>query len=161
MLKLSTPKLLLLQGVLLLGGMVFAWSRLLGQFQNFQELYGTLFRFRDCTLPNPILTACFYGSLAFVAAFIWSFTLVQHPTLVSQRRLRNFLLFGVVFAGSVVGYETADYFKWLPGPAVPVSCTPGINPLLTPCFYGLLFFLAAFLVSIVITRRLGASRDIL
>lgn len=155
--KLDLKKLLFAQGLFLLGGMVFAWTRLIMQFRNFHALYGTIWRFRDCTLPNPMATACFYGSLAFVAAFIWSLTLVQKPSLVSQRRLRNFLLFCVVFAGSVVSYETADYLKLIPGGGVPVSCTPGVNPILTPCFYGLLFFLGAFITSIFATRRLRAT----
>ena len=155
--KLELKKLLLIQGLLLVGGTVFAWSRLIPKFQDFYATYGTLFRFRDCTLPNPMATACFYGSLAFIFALIWAFMVIQKPTLVSQRRLRNFLLFCVVFAGSVVTYEILDYYKLIPATGVIVSCTPGLNPLLTPCFYGLLFFSAAFITSVFATRQLRAQ----
>lgn len=149
----NTKGLLIAQVLVLVGGTAFAWSKLIPQFQNFFALYGTLFRFSGCAVPNPLATACLYGSTAFLVALFWSVTVYQNPQYASQRRLRNFLLFCVVFAGSVVLYETAEYYKLFTS-AVSVTCTPGAFPLATPCFYGMLFFIAAFTISVSATRRL-------
>ena len=146
--------LLLAQTFLLFGGAIFAWSKLLPQFAHFQSLYGTLLRFNDITIPNPFLTACLYGSTAFLVALYWSCRVYQDPHFVSARRLRNFLLFCVVFAGSVVLYEAALFYKLASITTISVTCTPGVSPLQTPCFYGLLFFTAAFITSVFTTRFL-------
>lgn len=146
--------LLLLQSVVLLGGTIFAWSKLLPQFGNFQAIYGTIFRFRDCVIPNPLATACFYGSMAFIFATVWSFFVWNNSSHFHERYLRNFLLFCVVFAGSVVSYEFADYYKLFGANSVIITCTPGLFPLLTPCFTGLIFFLTSYIISIFATRRL-------
>lgn len=150
----KTKNLLLAQSVILAGGTVFAWSKLLAQFNNFQGIYGTIFRFRDCIIPNPLTTACFYGSMAFIFAVVWSFFIWNNPSHLRERYLRNFLLFCVVFAGSVVSYEFADYYKLFGTNALPISCSPGVFPLLTPCFTGFLFFLVSFIISVFATRRL-------
>jgi hypothetical protein len=147
-------KLLGIQSLILLCGTIFAWSKLIPQFSNFQSLYGTLFRFSGCAIPNPLLTACLYGSTAFLIALFWSCSLYRKQKYVSERRLRNFLLFCVIFAASVVLYEAADYYKLFVAGTISVSCSPGVSPLQTPCFYGMLFFIAAFITSIFATRRL-------
>jgi len=150
----KTKNLLLLQSVILAGGTVFAWSKLLQQFSNFQAIYGTLFRFQNCVIPNPFATACFYGSMAFIVATVWSFFVWHDAKNFKERHLRNFLLFCVVFAGSVVAYEFADYYKLFGSAAVPITCTPGVFPLLTPCFTGLLCFLGAYITSIFAVKQL-------
>lgn len=147
-------KSLILQSVLLVGGTVFAWSKLIPQFSEFIAIYGTAFRFRDCAIPNPLTTACFYGSVAFVVALIWSLKLLRKPDYTSERYLRNFLLFGVCFAASVVSYEFADYYK-LFSSEVTISCSPGVLPFKTPCFTGMLFFIASFITAVFATRRLA------
>ncbi len=153
--------LLLVQTLVLFGGAIFAWSKLLPQFTNFQSLYGTLLRFNDLSVPNPFLTACLYGSLAFLAALYWSCRVFQNPRFASERRLRNFLLFCVIFAASVVAYEAALFYGLLAPGAVPVTCTPGVSPLQTPCFYGLLFFTAAFVTSVFTTRFLKSVPEVI
>ena len=151
----NAKTILLLQSFLLFAGTVFAWSNLLPQGGNFLKLYGTLFRFTDISVPNPFLTACLYGSLAFLIAVYWSVRVYQRPQYAGERLLRNFLLFCVVFAGSVFLYEAADFYHLLGAGAVSVSCNPGTPPLSTPCFYGMLFFIGAFITSVFATRRLG------
>lgn len=153
----NTKKLLLVQCLVLFGGTVFAWSKLLPQLINFYALYGTFLRVSDCVVPNPLVTACLYGSLAFLVALFWSVRVYLDPSQVSERRLRNFLLFCVAFAGSVVLSEAAEYYKLFSG-AVSVTCSPGVSPLQTPCFTGMLFFIAAFLVSIFATKSLSSDK---
>lgn len=143
---------LVAQTLVLLGGTVFAWTNALAQIREFYELYGTLFRFTDCVIPNPFTTACLYGSIAFLVAFIWSVRVLQTQT--GERYLRNFLIFCVLFAGSVVSLEFAQFYGVVPTSVPSVGCTPGIAPTLTPCFYGFLIFFLAFLISWAnITRR--------
>jgi hypothetical protein len=148
---------LLIQTLFLFGGTVFAWSTLFTQFSAFHARYGTFFRFNDCAIPNPLATACFYGSTAFLVALFWSVRVYQRTHPASARWLRNFLLFCVVFAASVVAYEAVEYYK-LFGPATTAFiCTPSVPPLRSPCFTGLLFFVGAFVTSIVVVRRLPSA----
>lgn len=148
---------LYLQTFILLGAVLFSWAALMGQFRNFYAAYGTFWRFADCAIPNPLATPCFYGTLAFIASLVWSIFVIGNPTLKLQNRLRNFLLFGVVFALSVLGYEFAEYYHLIGGPVV--SCSPGTFPLLTPCFGGLLFFAVAFGVAAVATKILRLNKS--
>lgn len=147
-------KLLALQTLVLAGGVVFSWSRVVVQLQTFYARYGTFFRINDCTIPNPFVTACFYGAVAFVVALVWSGIILQSETfnLKSERYLRNFLLFGVCFALSVLSYEFLLYYKIIKSSGPIISCSPGVFPLQTPCFVGLIFFLISFFVARHIIR---------
>ena len=140
-----TEKLLLVQTLVLFGGSAFAWSKLIPQFVSFS--------------PNPFLTACLYGSTAFLAVLFWSVRVYQKPSYQSERYLRNFLLFCVVFAASVVSYEAVMYYHLFGSSTNVFICTPGVPPTQTPCFVGMLFFIAAFLVSILTTRHLCLSPE--
>ncbi len=146
-------KFLYLQAALIGGGVVFSWTALAGQFSEFYNIYGTIFRFRDCAVPNPLATPCFYGALAFAVAFIWSVLLVRKPNLTSARWLRNFLLFGVVFALSVLAYEAVEYYRLFASDVPSISCSPGTPPYATPCFYGALIFIASYAAAYTIVRR--------
>jgi hypothetical protein len=150
-------KMFYFQSFVLFSGTLFAWSQLIPQITNFYSTYGTVLKFRDCAIPNPFITACFFGSLAFVVALVWSLSLLKNPTLSRQRIFRNFLLFCVAFAGSVLLYEFADFYKLIPAGGIPISCSPGIAPWKTPCFFGLLFFLSAYIASILNVRQLQSS----
>src|SRR3990170_4441530 len=156
----TIKSLFIAQTLILLGGTIFAWSKLIPRLIEFQEIYGTLFHFKDCAIPNALITACFYGSLAFLVPFIWSARLVWIPNEISARYLRYFLLFCVIFAGSVFLYEVVDYYKIFAGNSIPISCSPGVPPFQTPCFYGMLFFFAAFIFSIYIARRLSQGKKV-
>src|SRR4030067_2522837 len=102
-------KLFIAQTLILLGGTIFAWSKLIPRLIEFQTIYGTLFHFKDCAIPNPLITACFYGSLAFLAVLIWSARLAWNFNETSAPYLRYFLFFSVIFAGSGVSYAVIDF----------------------------------------------------
>lgn len=156
---LRTKDLLLIQFLTLLGGTVFAWSNLIPQLSNFLATYGTFLRFSDTSIPNPLLTACLYGSSAFIVALFWALALYQNPSYRSERSLRNFLVFAIVFAASVVSYEAVLYYGIIEAGSVPVTCSPGVHPLATPCFFGALFFIAAFAIADSATRRLKQDAE--
>lgn len=154
-----TKKLLVLQSLILLGGTVFAWSNFLPQISRFQSLYGTLFKFTSCVVPNPFSTACFFGSFAFLVALLWSLSIYQNPGYRRERYLKNFLLLCVGFATLVIAYEAAQYYKII-GSAFSVSCNPGASPFATPCFYGDFFFITAFVVSLFTARGLKIATNL-
>ena len=151
-------KLLGAQTLILLAGTLFAWSRLIPQLRNFRSEYGTLLRFTDCVIPNPLKTACFFGSLAFLVALIWSLALLNTPGSVGERRLFWFLVACVLFAASVVVVEFSEYYHWFGVSSFTVSCSPGTFPLQTPCFLGLIFFVLALGVANIINRINRRSR---
>jgi len=151
-------KLLGVQTLVLFGGMVFAWSKLIPQLVDFYARYGTFFRVSDCVVPNPFLTACLYGSLAFAGALYWSLRVYLSPAYMSERYLRNFLVFCVAFAGSVVLSETVEYYKLFTG-VVSVTCSPGVAPVATPCFTGMIFFIVALVMALFTTRRFRSEKE--
>ena len=146
---LTAKKLLLTQAFILFSGTVYAWSALLKQFGNSAFFGGSG--------ANPLLTACFYGSAAFLVALFWSVRAYQKPGDTNERRLRNFLLFCVVFAASVVAYEAVEYYKLFGSSTTAFICTPGVPPAETPCFVGMLFFIGAFIASVCAARRLRSA----
>ena len=149
----SARGLIALQTLFLLVGSMFAWSKLVPQMTTFYAIYHTFWHFVGCTVPNPLTTACLYGSIGFVVALVWSLKVLGTPTYTGQRYLRNFLLGCSIFAASVVAYEALVYYKIIAA-TVSVSCTPGASPLASPCFTGMTFFILAFATSIFATRRL-------
>jgi len=61
------------------------------------------------------------------------------------------LLLGTVFAWANFGVEL---YSWLNNINCPTGCTVElINPFFTPCFYGAIFFLLAFILSILIMKK--------
>ena len=71
-------------------------------------------------------------------------------TIISQFVI---LLVGTVFAWGNFSYEL---YLWLNQKPCTTGCyaTTGslVNPFFTPCFYGALFFLTAFILSIILLR---------
>ena len=60
------------------------------------------------------------------------------------------LLCGTLFAWGNFGWELIN---WLKGKACTTGCAVGVNPFLTPCFYGAVFFLVAFILSVFILKN--------
>jgi len=61
------------------------------------------------------------------------------------------LLAGTIFAWGNFAYELIN---WLNKRACTTGCVIGlVNPFLTPCFYGAIFFTIAFVLSVLILRK--------
>jgi hypothetical protein len=61
------------------------------------------------------------------------------------------LLLGVLFAWTNFTIELVD---WLHKKACTLGCAAaGVNPFLTPCFYGAIFFTISFVLSALILRK--------
>jgi hypothetical protein len=140
-----------IRALILAAGVGSSWSALIVQFTDFYRAYGTLWHMSTGIATNPLLTPCLYGSLAFLAAFVWSCVLLFRPNPRADIWLNRLLLFGVAFAAVVVAYDCADYLHlFIVG--IPIVCTPNVNPLLTPCFRGLIFFAAAYAAGLWVIR---------
>jgi len=151
--------LLKVQVALLALGTAFSWITLILDYRRFFASGGHVLKISGCTVANPIATPCFYGALAFLGALVWSIAILRStPEAIAnrQRGLRWLLAAGTVFAWGNFAYEAYRFLQPQPAPsrfACPAG-EPTANPLLAPCFYGALIFLAALVVSTFILRVL-------
>ncbi len=62
------------------------------------------------------------------------------------------LLAGTLFAW---GNFTVELVAWMGKVSNPIGCTAGsgVNPFLTPCFYGAVFFTVAFVLSAIMLGK--------
>jgi len=152
-----TRTLLKVQVGVLAIGTVFSWTTLVFDYRRFFASGGHVLSISECAVANPILTPCFYGALAFLAAFAWALAILRtapNEVLKWQRRLQLLLAAGTVFAWGNFAYEVYRFMQARPA-ASAFSCPPGetaVNPLMTPCFYGALIFLTSLVVSVFIIR---------
>lgn len=148
--------LLKVQVAVLAIGTGFAWITLVFDYRRFFASGGHVLNISGCLVTNPIITPCFYGALAFLAAFVWAIAIlrsVQEAVLKRQRSLQYLLAAGTVFAWGNFTYEVYRFMQPQRAPSA-FSCPAGevvVNPLMTPCFYGALIFFTALAVSILIT----------
>lgn len=145
--------------IVLLGGTVFAWVTVVRDFQRFAEIEGTVFKIRDCAVPNPVTTPCFYGAFAFAIALIWSAIAYQADADRSRlhyRRLSWLLIAGTLFAWSVNGWELWKFYtRDAAGPIVGCSGQLVSNPYVTPCFIGASIFLLSLIVGLLVRRSVS------
>ncbi len=151
------------QAAVLATGTAFSWITLVLDYRRFFAAGGHVLELSGCIVANPVVTPCFYGALAFLAALVWSVLVLRAGPKVegrgvdvrSQRRLHWLLLAGTIFAWGNFGYLAWLYLRPVPKVSA-FACPPGeapINPLLAPCFYGALIFSAALGVSVAILSR--------
>jgi hypothetical protein len=149
--------LLKVQVAVLALGTVFSWFTLFVDYRRFFASGGHVFEVSGCAVANPLVTPCFYGALAFLAAFFWAVAVLRSAPEVAIRRQRglNWLLTaGTVFAWGNFGYEVYRFSQPQP-PVSAFSCAKEaalVHPLMTPCFYGAMIYLAALVVSLFILR---------
>jgi hypothetical protein len=65
------------------------------------------------------------------------------------------LLLGTVFAWTNFAFEL---FSWLRNSSCALGCSVSANPFFSPCFYGALFFLAAFVLNLMILKASRQAR---
>lgn len=114
-------------------GTAFSWITVAGDLKEY---------FFGFSVSNPFLTPCFYGAIAFFAAFILSI-------LDVEKTLLGLLVGGTLFAWGNFAFEAYRFYS----PAKissAFSCPPvgGGDPFLQPCFYGALIFTAALGVAL-------------
>jgi hypothetical protein len=151
--------MLLAQITVLSAGAVFAWYTVYNDFVSFFSVYDTIFRFNNCTPPNPFTQACFYGAFVFIIALVWSVRLYKTEViklLQSQRKLTYLLIVGTLF-----GWSNFSYMIYTAKTATPngFTCiiTPETSPFTTACFIGSVFFTLGLLIAFYIYRTLSKN----
>ena len=149
-------KAYLFQSLALLAGVAFAWYTIVNDFLRFANIEGTIFKIKDCSIPNPVVTACFYGGFAFIIAFLWSIYIINQTNFGKrakhQARLIWLLIASVLFAWTNFTIEALKI--WSPKPGQIRTCTPGANsPFETACFIGASIFTIALLSALYIKYK--------
>ena len=149
-------KLFYLQSLVILAGTLFAWYTIFGDFVRFFQVEGTVFKIKDCLAPNPVLTPCFWGSWAFLAALVWSFLILRFPE-EKQKKHQKYLVILLV-AGTIFGWSnfSLGWLKFMANEGKPTVGCSGVvvaNPFSTPCFWGSLFFTASLLSALVAFKK--------
>jgi hypothetical protein len=64
--------------------------------------------------------------------------------------------FIVLLAGTLFAWFNfiMEFLAWQKNKVCTLGCAPGANPFLTPCFYGAIFFTAAFILSAILLSKL-------
>lgn len=65
--------------------------------------------------------------------------------------------FIILLAGTIFAWInfTIEMIDWLNKRTCTLGCAPGVtNPFLTPCFYGAIFFLIAFILSSMMLKNI-------
>lgn len=143
--------------LILFGGAVFAYTTLYYDFLRFENIYGTVFRVQDCSIPNPITTPCFWGALFFLIGFFISLSIFNRSKKSKDsgklEKYLYFLLFGgTIFAWSNFTFELYKFY-FTSGPKTSCSGILTSTPFTTPCFYGAMIYLLGFVTMLVIRKN--------
>lgn len=153
-----SKRLAWVQVFVLLGGVVFAWYTTVQNFVRFYHFEGTLFKFRNCVIPNPVTEPCFYGAIAFLVAFVWVVYVLRKNVVHHFRYLFWFLAAGTTFAWVNVTREVVAFYTAKGTSVLGCSATPIVNPFLTPCFTGASIFLLSLLLAAVQYNRASSKK---
>lgn len=155
-----------IQSLALLSGSIVAWWTLWKEFNRFFDAGYSIFDIADCTVPNPITTACFYGGIVFVAAFVWSLLIwiapyikpsISSKALHCQKYLRWLLVAGTLFAWTNFAIQFIRFAQNGFQPTVGCAAVVVNNPFVTPCFYGASIFLMALGIATLIRKHHATS----
>ena len=144
-----------LQSTVLLAGTVFAWFTVYADFSRFYNLYGNVMRIKNCIVPNPVTTPCFYGAFAFLGAFIWSLYILKinkNKKVVHEKKLQILLIASTIFAWSNLALEIYRFYFQSVGSKVSCSGVAADSVFTTACFIGSMIFLGSLIISIIINR---------
>ena len=147
------------QIAVLAAGMLFAWSIVATDLYWFTLTGGELTQFAGTALPNPLITSCFYAAIVLTVALRWAIHLQRRNDARRERHLAWLLLAGTLLALGSLGYEC--YWSFAPRPPGGASiCTGGalFDPLETPCFVGLLFFVGGLASTLAVARSTRRHR---
>ena len=147
--------------VFLVIGALIAWSTSVIALTRFYGSEGTLLRFDNIGIPNPVITPCFWGAVGFVVALAWSGSLYSRVRRVNPvggyRMLGWFLVACVLFGWSVVGYESWRLNQSQTGSIIGCLAEPMTSIFQSPCLYGSSMYLAAMLAAFLVVRKSSAA----
>lgn len=135
----------------LLLGVIVSWTATISAFLEFYGNEGTIFKIKNCVIPNPITTPCFWGAIAFFAALLFAIRYLKKENLKFERNFFYLMIFSIIFAWVNFGIELRG-IKPRPGALITV-CKPAQNPFLSPCFFGSILFTLSFTTSWLIKEK--------
>lgn len=141
----------------LMAGNYIGWSTIFKEVRSYCKSesngFGALLSFSGTTEKNPLLTPCFWGSIAFLISFAWTLSIIaeknQSNKQTSHKKLVILLAGGTLFA---LVNNLPIFYKYLTQPTgVVLSCSVDkiTNPWLTSCFLGFSAFALAFMASFI------------
>lgn len=143
-----------LTAIALIAGNIIGWFTVVSEITDYCKQLGGIWALTDFSgniVENPLLTPCFYGSIAFLVALGWNVYLLRSKD--NEKIAKHFrwfitlLVAGTVFA-AVNNVPIFQQFYNNPENAISCSGKKVTNPYLTSCFLGLSSFTAAALLSI-------------
>lgn len=146
---------LYLQSLTLTGGTVFAWFTVFTDFSRFFNAGHEITTLTGYVPPNPLVTPCFYGAIAFLIALGLSINVILSKAknlTKHQKRLNYLLIAGSLFAWGNVAYEFYKYFQATTEEYIGCSGHLVSSPFETACFIGACVYLAALVVSVIILK---------
>jgi len=138
-------------------GVIVSWYATIGAFAQFYQYEGTLFKIKDCILPNPITTPCFWGALAFFIALVLAVKFFKKSNVKFETYFIYFMIASVLFAWGNFAIELKG-IEPVPGAIIAPCPASGKNPFLTPCFFGSVLFTSSLLLSYRISHTLMGKR---
>jgi hypothetical protein len=152
-----------LQALALGWGNYVGWSTIYRDVQVFctNEAKGldALLSFNGTVTTNPLTTPCFWGTLAFAVALIWTVRLLFMKDLKKvkheYKKLFILLVVGTIFA--LVNNVPLFYKFYTTPKGTATSCSPGkllTNPFITSCFFGLSAFSLSVLSGLGVRKTL-------
>ena len=79
-------------------GVCVSWYATITNFIAFYNIEGTIFKIKDCVLPNPIVTPCFWGAVAFIVTLYFSYKLLKKHNPKHEKYLHKRLFLRLLFA---------------------------------------------------------------
>lgn len=133
-------------------GSLFSVGTVLGDYMRFYDVEGTIFRIKDCASPNPLMTPCFWGAIAFVVAFFWArrlyYRLERYDMYIYHTSLSVFLVGGSIFAWTNFMRGYLAFINHGSKPIIGCSGQLVTNPFETPCFWGSVLFSISLVIAI-------------
>lgn len=139
----------------LFAGTLFAYYSVLKEFMEFYGMYKNIFRIKDCAIPNPITTPCFYGAFAFLVSLIYSIK-IRKMNFDKMKKHTLYLILLLVASNIFAGVNNTIIFYKYFTPSDNIGCSGRSidNPFTTPCFVGGTIFFIALLVAFLIFEQL-------
>ena len=139
-------------------GVLVSWNDTTRAFLRFYQYEGTIFKIKDCVLPNPVTTPCFWGALAFAGSLIWAYKLYKNKNKDWEKYLFYFLIGSVIFAWSNFAIELKGVTS--PEGALLAPCpVTAPSPFLSACFFGSILFTLALFSSYVISKSPAREQE--
>ena len=158
--KRGVKAFLVLIAISLAAGNYVGWSTIFKEVKTYCSQHSgsfwSLTDFSGGITGNPLVSACFWGSIVFLIAFAWTISLLFEKSSVKLglniKRVWWLLLGGTIFALANNIPVIYKFYTQPTGSFSSCSASAVNNPYLTSCFLGFSAFLVSFIFAIFARR---------